>query len=103
VHSDEIRPFRDAIQKPGAASAMVGWYRAAFRAVFEKRQYPTIQARTTLLWGMGDSALGFHDLVPGTERWAPNLTVKQIEGAGHFVQSERPAEVNAALLEHLRK
>jgi pimeloyl-ACP methyl ester carboxylesterase len=99
---DEIRPFRDAIQKPGAAAAMVGWYRAAFRGVFDKRVYPEISARTTLIWGKADSALGFDDLVPGTEKFAPKLSVKPVEGAGHFVQSERPQDVNPLLLEHLK-
>ncbi|MFT3836146.1 MAG: alpha/beta hydrolase [Myxococcaceae bacterium] len=102
ISSEEVRPFRDAVQKPGAAKAMVGWYRAAFRAVFQKRVFPKIEARTTLIWGMQDSALGFNDLVPGTEKWVPNLTIKQIENAGHFVQGEKPAEVNAALISHLR-
>jgi pimeloyl-ACP methyl ester carboxylesterase len=34
----------------------------------------------------------------------PNLTRKLIiEGAGHWVQQERPEEVNAALLKFLRE
>lgn len=37
-------------------------------------------------------------LVEGMERWLPKLTVAPIEGAGHWVQQERPAEVNDALL-----
>jgi pimeloyl-ACP methyl ester carboxylesterase len=30
------------------------------------------------------------------------LTVKRIAGAGHFLQLEKPAEVNAAVLDHLK-
>ena len=40
-------------------------------------------------------------LVEGMDRWIPNLTVVPIEEAGHWVQQERPAEVNAALVEFL--
>ncbi len=102
--ADELRPFRDAIQKPGAAKAMIGWYRAAFREGLSGRgrPYPPIERPTLLVWGKKDTALGFDDLVPGTERWAPKLTVRPIENAGHFVQSEAPAQVNPLLLEHFR-
>ncbi len=40
-------------------------------------------------------------LVEGMERWIPQLTVVPIANAGHWVQQERPAEVNAALLQFL--
>jgi pimeloyl-ACP methyl ester carboxylesterase len=33
----------------------------------------------------------------------PNLTVQRIEGAGHWLQQERPAEVNSALLAFLAR
>ena len=37
------------------------------------------------------------------ERVLPNLKGKIIlEGAGHWVQQERPAEVNAALIDFLK-
>jgi pimeloyl-ACP methyl ester carboxylesterase len=37
------------------------------------------------------------------ERVLPNLKRKLIiEGAGHWIQQERPAEVNAALIEFLK-
>ena len=38
------------------------------------------------------------------ERVLPNLTPKLIiDGAGHWIQQERPDEVNAALIEFLKK
>jgi epoxide hydrolase 4 len=98
---DDVRPFRDAIQRPGTASAMVGWYRAAvrsgFRHPFSPPPYPAITCETTLLWGQRDPALDFDVLVPGTERYAPKLRIVPIPDAGHFVHSERPAAVNEAL------
>jgi pimeloyl-ACP methyl ester carboxylesterase len=101
---EELRPFRDGVQKPGAASAMLGWYRAMMReGLFGKPiKYPTIEVDTLLIWGMEDKALGFDDLVPGTEQFAPKVKIAQIPGCGHFVQSEQPAKVNAALLPFLR-
>jgi len=42
------------------------------------------------------------DLVEYMKRWVDDLRVcKLIVGAGHWIQQERPAEVNAALLEFL--
>ena len=38
------------------------------------------------------------------ERVVPNLTQKLIiEGAGHWIQQERPAEVNVALIAFLKQ
>jgi pimeloyl-ACP methyl ester carboxylesterase len=42
--------------------------------------------------------------VADMERVVPNLRQKLIiEGAGHWIQQERAAEVNAALIEFLRQ
>jgi pimeloyl-ACP methyl ester carboxylesterase len=98
---EELRPFLDAIQKPGAAKAMIGWYRAMPKQMLNPPKIPQIDCQALLLWGMKDSALGFDDLVPGTEKWVPKLKVQRIEGSGHFVQSENPAAVNEALLRFL--
>lgn len=103
---EELRPFRDGIQKPGAASAMIGWYRevvkSGLRSPFSAPAYDDISAETLLIWGMNDPALGYADLVPGTEKLVPKLRIKQIPGCGHFVQAERPDVVTPALIEFLR-
>ncbi len=100
---DEIRPFRDAIQKDGAAEAMVGWYRAAIRRAFRtlRRPLPQVESPTLLLWAMDDLALGFDDLVPGTDRFVKNLRVERIERCGHFLQAEQPELVNQYLIDFL--
>jgi ribosomal protein L7/L12 len=98
---DEIRPFLDEASKPGTAFAMLGWYRAAFRNAlkswFRVPRYETIAAETLLLWGEKDFDLGYDDLVPGTERYAPKLKVEVLSGAGHFAHEEQPAHVSALL------
>ena len=102
---DQIRPFQDAIQKPAAAKSMLGWYRALLmtalyhRARFKK--YPIIQIPTLLIWAKGDRALDYEQLVPGTDRWAPQLELKTLDRCGHFVQSEQPEKVNQWLLDFL--
>ncbi len=104
--ADEMRPFREGIQRPGAASAMIGWYRHAvrdgFTNPFNPPTYETIDVDTLLVWGMKDPALGYAELVPGTERHVPKLKIAQIPDCGHFVQAERPELVNPALIAFLR-
>jgi pimeloyl-ACP methyl ester carboxylesterase len=98
---DELEPFRRAILKPGAAKAMLGWYRAMPKLLRSPPKMESVKAESLLIWGMGDSALGFDDLVPGTEKRVPRLKIHQIPGAGHFVQSEQPAAVNQALIDFM--
>lgn len=104
--TDEVvGPFREAILKPGAAAAALGYYRAAiWRGLFQPRQlsgFPLIKQPALLLWGKEDTALSYEHLVPSTLLWTTDLWIEAIEGAGHFVHQERPAEVNQALLRFL--
>ncbi len=100
---DELRPFRDDIQRPGAAKAMVDWYRTSIRAgLFKPPTLTPISVETLLIWGMKDKALGYDDVVPGIEKYAPKLRIERIENAGHFVHADAPAVVNEKLLAFLR-
>ncbi len=106
----ELAPYAVAVSKPGRAKAMIGWYRAAIRAGLRAGRsgaerpgtYGVITIPTLLLWAMGDRALGYEDLVPGTERFASRLDVQTIPKCGHCVQQEQPEEVNRRLLAFLR-
>lgn len=103
--AEELRPFRDAIQRPGAAKAMVGWYRQAIRAglVRAPKELAPLSMPSMLIWGMQDEALSFDDLVPGTLARAPGCKLEKIENAGHFVHAEVPDTVNPLLLAFLAK
>ena len=47
---------------------------------------------------------GITEFVQGLKKLVPNLTrMVVLDGCGHWTQQERPAEVNAALLEFLRR
>ena len=102
--TEELRPIRDAVQQPGAAAGMLGWYRTIFRQALTGRlpPLPKVAAPALLIWGMEDQALGFDDCVPGTEAWVPDLRIEKIERCGHFVQAERDDRVNPLLLDFLR-
>ena len=89
-------------QDQPAARAVIGWYREAvrdgFRHVLSPRKYDDIAVETLLVWGMKDPALGYEELVPGTEEFVPKLKIEQIPDCGHFVHAERPEWVNPALI-----
>jgi pimeloyl-ACP methyl ester carboxylesterase len=100
---DEVlRHYRDNALQPGAATAMVNYYRAA-RKAGSKRMAPepgTVDIPTLIVWGEEDSALE-KSLVPGTERFVKDLTVRYLPGVSHWVQQEAPEKVNAILEEWL--
>ncbi len=106
---EDLAPFAAAVLKPGRAAAMLGWYRSFVRAGLRAgrkgptmfRTYGTITLPTLLLWALEDRALGYDDVVPGTDRFVPGLEIQTIAGCGHFLQAEQPQEVNRRLVEFL--
>jgi pimeloyl-ACP methyl ester carboxylesterase len=60
----------------------------------------TIAAPVTMIWGAEDSCLGA-EMVEAHRRFAQVLRAHVLEGGGHFVHQELPAEVNAILVKAL--
>lgn len=54
----------------------------------------TVKVPTTVLWGEQDAAL-LPGLLQGLERWVPQLTVRRLPQASHWLVHEQPAEVLA--------
>jgi epoxide hydrolase 4 len=52
----------------------------------------TVNVPTTVLWGEQDTALR-PSLIEGLERWVPNLTLRRVPDAGHWIVHEQPALV----------
>ncbi|MGB7404455.1 MAG: alpha/beta fold hydrolase [Pacificimonas sp.] len=100
--------YARAAQRPGAMTAMINWYRAAFA----KRNRRRMDARTDadwcvdvptlLIWGDDDQALG-PETLGGIERYVPYLTRRHLPGVSHWVQQDRPEEVNRVMLDWLAK
>ncbi len=99
---EELEPYRRAFLEPGAASAALGYYRAALRARPRGPRPRPVAAPTLIVWGVEDRFLGAETIAPA--KLAPVLApgnepeVVWIHGAGHFVQNEAPERVNAELL-----
>lgn len=95
--ADVLDIYAKAAQRPGAATAMVNYYRAAFRA---GRRIVAGDGRvdmpTLMIWGEADSALNIHCTV-GTGAYCPDFTLLRLPGVSHWVQQEAPEAVNSAL------
>ena len=99
--ADVMDTYVRQITEPGAATAMINWYRAMRRP---RGQMPNltvpIEVPTLVIWGEADVAL---DLIclDGTERYVRDLTLKRLPGVSHWVQQDAPEAVNALLRDFL--
>jgi pimeloyl-ACP methyl ester carboxylesterase len=98
-----IARYKRAVARPGALTAMINWYRAAIRPrmfrVLQGRDL-TVRVPTLVIWGEQDRYLG-KELNADLHRWVPDLTLRYIPDASHWVQQDRPEEVNRYLVEFL--
>lgn len=94
--------YAKAAQRPGALTAMINWYRAAFR--YRKSALDTADGKvhvpTLIVWGEEDTALGLETL-GGTDRYVRDLTIRRLPGVSHWVQQEAPEAVNGILKDWL--
>lgn len=99
----DIEQYVQAVSRPGAITAMINWYRAAFRvrpSRYQARLTP-IQAPVMVIWGEKDRYLGA-ELAEPDQRLVPRLRMERFPGASHWVQHDEPERVNALLLDFLR-
>ena len=97
---EDLAVYSAAIQQPGAATAILSWYRASMQLGLPK--LPQVLARSLCIWGDGDLALGPR-MAQHLDRYAREIEVQHIADAGHWVQQEQPEQVNTHLLEFLQR
>ncbi|MBI5284932.1 MAG: alpha/beta hydrolase [Chloroflexi bacterium] len=99
---DEIAAYVEAYSQPGALRGGFNCYRAALRGgAFSGGGDLKVQAPTAVLWGDSDQILPYawSDNLP---QFFPNLTLKKIEGVGHFMMREAPDRINAEIIDFMR-
>ena len=100
---DVLATYTRQVSEPGAATAMLNWYRAgrASRSGMPNLARP-IEVPTLVIWGEEDVAL---DLIclDGTERYVRDLTIRRLPGVSHWVQQDAPEAVNELLRGYLEK
>jgi epoxide hydrolase 4 len=98
--AEDIAHYRRALAQPGALTAAINWYRAAFRRRPRPGEDAPSNVPTLLIWGERDAFLSLR-LTEGLEQWAPNLRIERIADASHWVQNDAPERVNELILEFL--
>jgi pimeloyl-ACP methyl ester carboxylesterase len=93
--------FVRSLSRPGRLSAALNYYRAnlgagggAWAALTQELKITT---PTTLLWGDEDPALGRRAVEATANHVDGPFRLEVLEGAGHWLQFERPDEVNRSL------
>ncbi len=96
----ELERYATAAAAPGALTAMLAWYRAALRRPAPRPPTLRVAPPVRLIWGEQDVALGAGMIAPSAAL-CDRVEVCRIPEAGHWVQHEEPARVNALLLDFL--
>ncbi len=91
---ERLALYRRNVCKPGAATAMVDYYRAnAVELGFGPLPTDRIKAPTLLLWGEDDAFLDL-SLTEGNEAHVQEIEVQRLPGVSHWVQEDASDEVN---------
>jgi pimeloyl-ACP methyl ester carboxylesterase len=107
--SVDLPLVKTALRDPVNLQAALGYYRATIGDGLKDPALDRAQAATSevptqpllYLHGRTDGCIGAEVAELAATMCPPNVTVEIIEGAGHFLQVERPDVVNARILEFL--
>lgn len=106
VPNTVIDHFARSLARPGRLTAALNYYRANLpreNAWAGLRIDEKVTVPTALLWGDQDPALG-RAQAEGTSRYVSgSFRLEELEGAGHWLQFERPDEVARSLTQALSK
>ncbi len=96
--ADDLERYREAWARPGALTAMLNWYRALPLA--HSRGSGRISVPVRVIWGDRDTALE-PGLAEASVALCERGEVFHLPDATHWVQHDRPDEVNRLLIEFL--
>ena len=99
---DLLETMRRNVIVPGAATAMLNYYRAnVLRLGRAAPATAPLEVPTLLIWGEDDLYLS-PQLASGLEEFVPHITVRRLPGVSHWVQQDAPAEVERLIAEWAR-
>lgn len=95
---EDIKKYKEAWSQPGAMTAMLNWYRAAFWYRPEITNDMRVHVRTLMLWGVKDPALTYRMARPSID-YCEDGNLIFFPEATHWIQHEEAEEVNRHLLQ----
>ena len=104
VPSSVVERFVKGFERPGRLTAGLNYYRANLKpsAYIDYPPAPhPITPSTLLIWGDGDPALRRKAVEATAAHVAGPYRLLVLEGAGHWLQFERPDEVSGAIIAHM--
>jgi pimeloyl-ACP methyl ester carboxylesterase len=103
--SGDIARYKELFARPGALTAGLNWYRAnvppASYLSEQRLELPAVKCPSMLLWGLDDPYLTFELGRRAGEFVEGPFALHVLPDTGHWIQQERPAEVNELLLSFL--
>jgi len=99
--AEDLDQYRKAWANPGTPTAMINWYRAAFRhrpALAD----PQVHVATRILWGQRDRFL-LPEMAQESLKYCDSAELTYFPDATHWLQHEEPEAVNVALIEFFRQ
>lgn len=93
----DLDRYREAWARPGAATAMIHWYRAILRSRPERLPSLRVSVPTLLLWGTEDRFLSREMAQPSIDL-CDDGRLEFFEGTSHWIQHEEPERVNTRLI-----
>jgi pimeloyl-ACP methyl ester carboxylesterase len=107
LSEDEIARYIELFSRPGALTAGLNWYRAnvspASYVSDQRGQLPAITCPSMLLWGLDDAYLTFELGRRAGEFVDAPFALHALPDTGHWIQQERPEQVNDLLLAFLEE
>lgn len=94
----------EALQRPGALTAGLSWYRANLRPEIWGTEipFPEVTVPTMGIWSEHDAFLTEAQMTDSVQFCANEWRYERIDDAGHWFMLDKPAEVNALLLDFLK-
>jgi pimeloyl-ACP methyl ester carboxylesterase len=100
----DVDRYLSDLARPGALTASLNWYRANVAPELELQDrppMPDVAAPTLGIWSSGDNYLTEERMLRSAEYVTGGWRYERVDGAGHWLQLDRPDRVNELLLDFL--
>jgi pimeloyl-ACP methyl ester carboxylesterase len=100
----DVERYLDELDRPGALTGALNWYRAALhprRELDPRRPFPSIAAPTLGVWSSGDNYLVEEGMLRSADHVTGPWRYVRIDGPSHWMQLDAPERVNELLLDFL--